>query len=259
MAAGRSSCASSSAISPVRGDDGLEAHLVRLVDEDAGEPGLVLDDQDDPVVGADRVAVVGRTPRASAGRRWPARRSRRVGFGRRGRPTRGAGRPSPAGGRAAAGTYSRGMKRVNVLPSPRVLWTRISPPSSLAISRLMDRPRPVPPYFRLVPVSACWNGSKMTRSLSGGMPIPVSVTENARTPVRPAQDRVVAAPARRGRLDPQADLARLGELEGVGQQVPEHLLQPLRVGRDGPRQAAGQLDGQRDALRLGDRRKVRST
>src|SRR5258708_20650316 len=28
------------------------------------------------------------------------------------------------------------------------LATRISPPSSLASSRLMDNPRPVPPYFR---------------------------------------------------------------------------------------------------------------
>ena len=74
-----------------------------------------------------------------------------------------------------------------MLPSPTVLRTRISPPSSRAISRLIDRPRPVPPYLRLVPVSACWNGSKMTRSLSAGMPMPVSVTENATTRLGPAR------------------------------------------------------------------------
>ena len=45
----------------------------------------------------------------------------------------------------------------------------------------------------------------------------------------------------------------LGELEGVGQQVPQHLLQPLRVGGDGPRQAVGQLDLERQVLRLGHR------
>ena len=42
-----------------------------------------------------------------------------------------------------AGRYS-----VNVLPSPSTLWSWISPPSSIAISRLIERPRPVPPYLR---------------------------------------------------------------------------------------------------------------
>ena len=50
----------------------------------------------------------------------------------------------------------------------------ISPPSSRAISRLIDRPRPVPPYLRLVVPSACWKASKMICCLSGGMPMPVS-------------------------------------------------------------------------------------
>jgi hypothetical protein len=43
----------------------------------------------------------------------------------------------------------------------------------------MDRPRPVPPYLRLVEPSACWNASKMTFCLSGGMPMPVSLTLKA--------------------------------------------------------------------------------
>ncbi len=55
------------------------------------------------------------------------------------------------------------------------------PPSSRARSRLMDRPRPVPPYRRLVVPSACWNASKISESLSSEMPIPVSVTEKAIT------------------------------------------------------------------------------
>ena len=57
----------------------------------------------------------------------------------------------------------------------------ISPPSSLASSRLMARPRPVPPYLRLVLASACWKASKMIFCFSGGMPMPVSATSKAIT------------------------------------------------------------------------------
>src|SRR5204862_354663 len=66
-----------------------------------------------------------------------------------------------------------------MLPRPTVLCSRISPPSKRASSRLIESPSPVPPYFRLVVPSACWNASKMMRCLSCAMPIPVSVTENA--------------------------------------------------------------------------------
>ena len=45
----------------------------------------------------------------------------------------------------------------------------------------MERPRPVPPYLRVVVPSACWNGSKMIASFSSEMPMPVSVTANATT------------------------------------------------------------------------------
>ncbi len=67
--------------------------------------------------------------------------------------------------------------KVEPLPSSLSAW--ISPPSSRAISRLIDSPRPVPPYLRLVVPSACRNGSKISRSLSPGMPIPVSDTVKA--------------------------------------------------------------------------------
>ncbi len=49
------------------------------------------------------------------------------------------------------------------------------------ISRLIDRPRPVPPYLRLVVPSACWNASKIRRCLSSGMPMPESSTLNTST------------------------------------------------------------------------------
>jgi hypothetical protein len=41
---------------------------------------------------------------------------------------------------------------------------------------LIERPRPVPPYARVVDASACVNGSKIARCLSGEIPMPVSRT-----------------------------------------------------------------------------------
>ena len=70
---------------------------------------------------------------------------------------------------------------MKVLPMPGMLRSWISPPSRLASSRLMARPRPVPPNFRAVPASACWNASKMIFCFSGAMPMPVSETSKATT------------------------------------------------------------------------------
>ncbi len=74
-----------------------------------------------------------------------------------------------------------GRYRVNVLPCPGVLSTVTAPPSRWAISRVMDRPRPVPPYLRLVVPSACWNAPKMVSSWCAAMPMPESLTWNATT------------------------------------------------------------------------------
>ncbi len=68
---------------------------------------------------------------------------------------------------------------MKVDPRPGSLAAWISPPRSRAISRLMDRPSPVPPYLRLVVPSACLNASKITSILLAAIPIPVSVTEKA--------------------------------------------------------------------------------
>ena len=50
---------------------------------------------------------------------------------------------------------------MKVLPWPGVLATVISPPSSPASSRLIDRPRPVPPYRRAVVPSPWAKASKI--------------------------------------------------------------------------------------------------
>ena len=95
----------------------------------------------------------------------------------------GAGSSSTGAVATGSGTGpATGRYSVNVEPWPSALDTWISPPSRRAISRLIDRPSPVPPKRRLIEPSACWNASKMRRSLSGGMPMPVSITENATTP-----------------------------------------------------------------------------
>ena len=85
---------------------------------------------------------------------------------------------SPAGSGAKSGRAT-GSEKVNVLPSPGVLSAVMNPPSSWAISRLIDRPSPVPPYLRLVVPSACWNAPKIDSSWCSAMPMPVSVTRNA--------------------------------------------------------------------------------
>jgi len=56
----------------------------------------------------------------------------------------------------------------------------IRPPSSALTSLAIDSPSPVPPYRRLSVPSPCWNAPKITARFSGAMPIPVSVTENAK-------------------------------------------------------------------------------
>ena len=55
-----------------------------------------------------------------------------------------------------------------MLPLPGALTTSIVPPSRRAISRLIVRPSPVPPYLRLVVPSACWKASKIRRLLLRG-------------------------------------------------------------------------------------------
>ena len=116
--------------------------------------------------------------------------------------------------------------------------SRISPPSSLAISRLIDRPRPVPPYLRLVVPSACWNASKMTWCLSGANADAGVFDRKATTLVARSSDGVPGRPAARRRLDRQGHRALLGELDRVRDQVLQHLLHALLVGDDRARSCA---------------------
>ena len=129
-------------------DDALEALVARQAEQDARIVRIVVDDQQHAVALADVVAVVGDD---FLGLRDREHRQRR-----RARPHVGLAQLVAGAVTARAGpVYVSGRYSVNVLPCPGVLTSRISPPSSVASSRLMARPRPVPPYLRLVPASAC--------------------------------------------------------------------------------------------------------
>ena len=98
-----------------------------------------------------------------------------------------------------------------------------------AISRLIDRPRPVPPYLRLVVPSACWNALENQLLL---------VLGNADAGIGDRDlDRLVEL-AKIGwlglqplsRSGPPGNAAVRGELERVGQKVEHHLLSLFLVG-----------------------------
>ena len=63
---------------------------------------------------------------------------------------------------------------------------------------------------------------------------------------------VIRAPTAVRRGHPQGDAPALGELERVGKQVLQHLIQPLAVGLDRAWQTGSQFDLEADALVLGD-------
>ena len=167
---------------PVRalGDQPLEAAVAGQVQEDLGEVGIVLGDEEDPVALLDRRPVVGDLALDHRARASRARPRSATDLARSGRWPRTDGLRRLAALRPAGRIDDRQVEGEGAA-LPGVLSIRISPPSSRAIWRLIERPRPVPPYFRLVPVSPCWNASKMMPCFSFGMPMPVSLTEKAIT------------------------------------------------------------------------------
>ncbi len=105
----------------------------------------------------------------------------------------------------------------------------ISPPSSRAISREIERPRPVPPYLREVVPSACWKASKIRYQLVVGDPH-AGVDDGERDHALGLRSVVVAEHLTRWRrADRQRDVAVMGELERVREQVLEDLAEPLLV------------------------------
>ena len=95
--------------------------------------------------------------------------------------------------------------------------------------------------------ASAWLNDWKSRSIwSAGMPMPVSRT--GRSPARLSGTRR-ARPATAA--DSQHDLAVLGELDRVGQQVEQDLAQPADVADDRPRQVVVDLVGELEALGRG--------
>ena len=102
---------------------------------------------------------------------------------------------------------------------PRRAWTRtlIEPSCSSTIFRATARPRPVP---RLPLVE--WNSSNMCGIMLGAMPVPLSITSMT--------DLVVLHIVARHETD--QSLLRLHRIQGVAQQVHQHLVHAVGIQRD---------------------------
>ena len=114
----------------------------------------------------------------------------------------------------------RGRVTVNVepLPSPALSAATV-PPCNSTMCRTMVRPMPSPPCERVLLLSAWRKRSKTYGRNSRSIPAPLS---------RDAEPLPVASCT----VDVDASAGRR-ELDGVGQQVPEDLLQPVGVAGDG--------------------------
>jgi hypothetical protein len=77
-------------------------------------------------------------------------------------------------------TGSNGKSRLNCEPAPSALLTSIVPPIRSTMRLQIARPSPVPPKRRRVDSSACVNGVNSSASVSGVMPMPLSVTRSVR-------------------------------------------------------------------------------
>ena len=132
-----------------------------------------------------------------------------------------------------------GSRTVNVLPRPSSLCNETSPPSSFDSSRTIDNPRPVPACSRVSGLPLWRNFSNTSPCSSAAMPTPVSLTVST---IWPAVASVFS----------QHPTALRRELDGVGQQVRQDLLQFDHVLTQ-HRNARGELDAQVDVLLLRQR------
>ena len=126
----------------------------------------------------------------------------------------------------------------NVEPLPRLDSTQMRPPCISTICLAMASPRPVPPLALVLELSIWWNCSKTRFSSSCRYPW---------TGVGHGHGEV-AVRGRRG----DAHLARVGELDGVADEVEKHLGEALLVAK-ADRQALGDIGLERELLGLRQR------
>ncbi len=156
-------------------------------------------------------------------------------------PCRGAGEAPGDAAWGGCGAVRKGSSNQKRLPLPGVLCTPIVPPISSTSLREIVSPRPAPPNLRLYEESPWVNASKIESMRSLGMPIPVSLTENA------PERRAVPG----GRLfERHRYFALLREFHGVGQQVQQHLADAHRIPAHARARRRPKLQFQGDALAL---------
>ena len=101
------------------------------------------------------------------------------------------------------GANSLGRRIIKRLPRPITLSTVISPFNKCTKLRLIARPKPEPPYLRLVEPSNYWKAPKTCSSLSAGIPMPGIYHFNLTIVINS--------------LDAYLYRAGIGEFDGIGQ------------------------------------------
>ena len=135
----------------------------------------------------------GRSPPSSAACATASGPPPGCGGSSRCRPPRGhaARAAAPAAERRrgrARGRSRSGRQKRKREPRPGSLSTAMRPPISPTSWAEIERPRPVPPYSRVVEPSAWAKASKISSCLSRGMPIPVSATRKPSTTAPASSD-----------------------------------------------------------------------
>ena len=131
-----------------------------------------------------------------------------------------------------------GIEIVKVEPLPTSDSTVMRPPCSSTMRREIERPSPVPPFLRVLVLSTCWNSSKILRLIG------------RRDAGAGIDDRHLEAVAGLDRTD--LDAALVGELDGIADQVQQHLGQPPRIAGAG-RQAGRHGGAELEVLGAGER------
>ncbi|MBK6400881.1 MAG: hypothetical protein IPF74_02495 [Rhodocyclaceae bacterium] len=106
-------------------------------------------------------------------------------------------RASQSGSVRLPQSFGSGRSRVKVAPWPGTLAARMSPCISRTRSCTIARPSPLPPKRRLMELSACRNGEKMSPSAAASMPMPLSRTSISRRvapPTSVARQRMLTLP-----------------------------------------------------------------
>ena len=224
-----------------------------FVEQDGREPGIVFDDQDHAVVGTDRIARVAAdlSTRSVKGAGLaevpvPGLIFQPIAIEGHARVTGGLG---PAGDRhVIEGNEER----------ERASLAHLALNTNLASQQAGDFPadRKAQPGAAVLAAGA---GIGLLKRLEDDSQLvrgdaDTRIADGERDDAaRPTQDRVLGTPAAGGEPDVQIHVPALGEFEGVRQQIPEHLLQPLHVGGHGPGKLVVECDAQAEAPVFRDR------